>query len=132
MLSREVRARLRPLAFGEAGDDPDDELNGSGLKALWPDLIGVSELFPLPSPPKQQLSGTYSRFLYDHVMEKMTVRDLPVALEWFSKQESHVRLLGPMDRLMDRIVQFAWDNLNEPGVTSGLAAAIVSRGACEI
>jgi hypothetical protein len=126
--SLEVKARLRPLAFGEAGDDPDDELKGSGLMALWPNLIAASALFTLLTSPKQQgLSGMYSRFLYDHVIEKMAVQDLPVALEWFSKQQHRQHLLGPMDRLMDRIVQFAWENLNEPGVASGLATAIISR-----
>ena len=126
--SREVRARLRPLALGEAGDDPDDELKGSGLMAIWPDFISALELFPLLTAPKQSgLSGMYSRFLYDHVIEEMAVKDLPVALEWFSKQQHRQHLPGPMDRLMDRIVQFAWDNLNEPGVASGLATAVVSR-----
>lgn len=60
---RNVRARLRSLAFGEAGDDPQDELKGSGLKALWPDMISASELFGLLTRPKQpNLSGTYSSF----------------------------------------------------------------------
>ena len=126
--SREVRARLRPLAFGEAGEDPDDELKGPGLKALWPDSLTASELFPLLTAPKnRQLSGTYTRFLYDHVIEKMAVRDIPVALDWFSKQQHRQHLLGPMDRLMDRIVQLAWDNMDKPEVPSGLATAIVSR-----
>ena len=126
--AREVRARLRPLAFGEAGEDPDDELKGSGLKALWPDLVSASELFPLLTPPKQRgLSGTYTGFLYDHLIEKLAVADLPVALDWFSKQDHRQHLFGPMDRLMDRIVQFAWDNLEKAGVTSALATAIVSR-----
>jgi hypothetical protein len=58
-----VRARLRPLAFGEAGDDPDDELKGSGLRALWPEFLTAGELFGLLTPPKQRnLSGTYSSF----------------------------------------------------------------------
>jgi hypothetical protein len=126
--SRELRARLRPLAFGEAGEDPDDELKGSGLMALWPDLITASELFSLLIPPKnRQLSGTYSRFLYDHVIEKTAVRDIPVALDWLSKQQHRQHLIGPMDRLMDRIVQLAWDNIGEPEVPSCLATAIVSR-----
>jgi hypothetical protein len=128
MGSREVRARLRPLAFGEAGEDPDDELKGSGLRSIWPDFITATELFPLLTAPKRQgLSGTYTAFLYDHVIEKMAVRDIPVALDWFSKQEHRQRLLGAMDRLMDRIVQLAWDSMDEPAIASGLATATVSR-----
>jgi predicted NACHT family NTPase len=95
--SLEVRARLKPLAFGEACDDPDDELKGSGLRALWPDSITAAELFPLLTPPKQaNLSSAYSRFLYDHVIEKLPVQDLPRALDWHSKQENHAHLLGPI------------------------------------
>ena len=126
--SREVRFRLRPLAFGEVGDDPDDEFKGAGLMALWPELITAAELFPLLTPPKQSgLSGMYSRFLYDRAIEHLPVKDLPVALKWFSDQQYRVRLLGPIDRLMDRIIQFAWDNLDEVGVSDGLVTAIVSR-----
>ena len=126
--SREIRALLRPLAFGEVGEDRSDELKGSGLKAIWPEFITAFELFSLLSSPKEQgMSGTYSRFLYEDVIENLAVGDLPVALEWFAKQEHRQRLLGPIDRLMDRIVERAWDNLNEPRVASGLATAIVSR-----
>lgn len=123
-----VRVRLRPLAFGQAGEDPDDELKGSGLKALWPDLISAPELFALLTRPKNpNLGGLYSSFMYDHVVPRMNVRDIPVALEWFSKQEHRQHLIGPIDRLMDRVIQLAWDNLNEPKVAQEYATAILSR-----
>jgi len=123
-----VRGRLRPLAFGQGGEDPDDELKGSGLKAIWPDLILASELFELLTAPKNpNLGGTYSSFMYDHVVQKMNVRDIPVALEWYSRQVHRQRLIGPIDRLMDRIIQLAWDNFYEPNVAQGYAAAILSR-----
>ena len=125
--SREVRARLRPLAFGETGDDPQDELKGSGLRAIWPELLTAEELFPLLTPPSQGLSGTYSRFLYEHAIPNAAVRDLPAALEWFSQRGSRQNLIGAIDRMMDQIFRFAWDNLSEAGVASGLAAAVLSR-----
>ena len=125
--SKEVRARMRPLAFGEAGEDPDDELKGSGLRAIWPELLTASELFPLLTSPPQGLSGTYSRFLYEHAIPNAKVGDLPAALEWFAHRESRQHLVGPIDRVMDQIFRFAWDNLSEEGVASGLAAAILSR-----
>jgi hypothetical protein len=61
------------------------------------------------------------------VIENMAARDLPVALEWFTQHGHRQQLIGPIDQLMDQIVRFAWDNLNEPGVASGLADAILSR-----
>jgi hypothetical protein len=125
--SKEVRARLRPLAFGESGDDPNDELKGSGLRAIWPESISASELFTLLTPPLQGFGGTYSRFLYENVIQNAEPGDLPVALAWFAQQRGRQHLIGAIDNLMDLIVQFAWDNLGEPGVASGLATAVLSR-----
>jgi len=123
-----VRARLRPLALGQSGEDPDDELKGSGLKALWPDLISAPELFELLTPPKNpNLGGTYSSFMYDHVAQKVSVNDITVALEWFSRQAHRQHLIGPIDQLMDRVIQLAWDNLYEPKVAQEYAGAIISR-----
>ncbi|PYT57412.1 MAG: hypothetical protein DMG35_20320 [Acidobacteria bacterium] len=93
-----VRARLRPLALGQAG------------------------------PPKNpNLGGTYSSFMYDHVAQKMSAKDIPVALEWFSRQAHRQHLIGPIDRLMDRLIELAWDNVYEAKVAQEYAAAIISR-----
>ena len=48
-----TRAKLRPLAEEKAGDDPEDELKGWALQALWPDLIAFEELYTLLTPPKK-------------------------------------------------------------------------------
>jgi len=32
----QAKIKLKPLATGEVGDDPDDQLKGYSLKALWP------------------------------------------------------------------------------------------------
>jgi len=123
--SREVRERLRPLAYGQAGDDSDDELKGSGMLALWPELISAKDLFPLLTRPKPHLSGVYSTFLYNEVLKHLNPSDLLPALEWFSNQ-SH-RSFGPVERLMDDVVRLAWDNLDQTGIAIGLANAILSR-----
>jgi hypothetical protein len=126
--SAEIRRRLLLLATGQAGDDPDDEMKGCGLIAAWPDYISASEAFNLITAPKRRnLSGVYTRFLQDKFIEKMSVLDLPAGLEWFSRQPARHLMHGAIDRLMDGIVRLAWDNLNRPGVTEGLAAAVLSR-----
>src|SRR5262249_5512585 len=38
-------ARLRPCVTGGAGDDPQDELKGFALRALWPDQMTAQEVF---------------------------------------------------------------------------------------
>jgi hypothetical protein len=124
--SKENRQRLRPLAIGEAGEDPDDEMKGSGLTALWPDLINSAQLFALLSPPKNtHLSGTYSSFLYYKLRPGLQAADLPAALEWFSSQG--VRTGGSIDSVMDGIIESAWENLDQPGIPALLAKAVISR-----
>jgi hypothetical protein len=124
--SAKDKSRLRPLAFGQAGADPDDELKGSGLAALWPEFITMAEILPLVSPPKQRsLHGAYASFLDYQFPLKMETKHLPAALEWFSHQARD--LGGPFDRLMDSIVQAAWENLDHAEVAKGLAQAVLSR-----
>lgn len=45
-----TKAKLKPLATGEAGDDPDDELKGAGLRAMWPTHLSAEDLFALLTP----------------------------------------------------------------------------------
>jgi hypothetical protein len=123
--SSDVKFRLRPLAFGQAGDDPDDELRGIGLTAMWPDWINSTELFSLLTRPKnRQLHGAYTSFLY-HLTSQLGIGDLPAALEWFAGQLH--RDMGPIDRLMDDIIRLAIRNLEVPGVLGGTTKAILSR-----
>jgi hypothetical protein len=121
------KGRLRTLALGEGGDDPDDELKGAALKALWPEQISVQEILPLLTIPKQSdLSGAYSSFLDHCFVEKMRISDIPSALEWFSRQDHRARF-GAIDRVMDGIVELAWKHLDEPEVVPKFAEAVLSR-----
>ena len=125
--SAEVRRLLRPLAFEQAGPDPDDELKGAGLTALWPELISVAEILPLLTNPKNpQLSGLYTSFLASFP-DKMSPTDLHAALDWFSKQPSRASMSFPLGQLMDKIILLAWANLDWPGIAGCLAGAILSR-----
>ena len=60
--SAEQKMQFRAL-LGE--EDPDDELKGLTLRALWSEME-AEELFSLINPPKRRsLSGAYSSFLCD-------------------------------------------------------------------
>jgi len=125
--SSDCKGRLRPLAFGEAGHDPDDELKGSGLRALWPDQISMREILPLLTPPKRSdLTGTYSSFLEGSFVQRMKVSDIPAGLEWFARQ-GHRQSFGSFDRAMDEIVELGWNHLDEPEIGPKFAEAILSR-----
>lgn len=120
-----VRSRFRPFALGQGGDDPDDELRGIGLRALWPDWISAAELFSLVTPPKNRhLYGAYASFLYD-LPDSLRIEDLPVALGWLATQPQGD--VGPIGSLMDGIVQQALNNVKAPGILAALTTAILSR-----
>lgn len=125
--SADIRGRLAPLALGASGPDPDDELKGSGLKAIWRDFIGIEDVLAVVTPPKQPgLHGTYKTFLNNDFLQKTVPADIPSLLGWFSKQKRHEGL-GAIDRLMDEIIRLGWKNLDREGVAAALAEAVVSR-----
>ncbi len=66
-------------------DDPEDELKGCALKALWPDHLSAKELFEnLTLPRKSHLVGAYSMFLYHlrYAIEDIPICELVYALNW--------------------------------------------------
>ncbi|WP_216327364.1 HEAT repeat domain-containing protein [Deinococcus aestuarii] len=86
-----VRA-LRPLALAQGDDDPDDQLKGIALLALWPRFLSAEELFGVLSPPKvPNLLGSYKVFLGEFGREEgegprfvadLRDEDVPRALAW--------------------------------------------------
>lgn len=121
-----TKARLRPLA--SAQDDPEDELKGCGLRAIWPDVITAPELFPLLSRPKNNhFHGTYSGFLEDGLTAHLQVSDLPTALYWAAQQQADQMQMAPQDRLAWQIVQRGWQEIDSPSVLEPFAAAVLNR-----
>lgn len=75
--------RLKPLALGRAGEDPDDTLKGHALTALWPKYITAKEVFSCLTPPKRtHLFRSYNAFLSDGLKKGLSDDDLLEALDW--------------------------------------------------
>jgi len=125
----EVRAKLKPLAMGEAGDDPDDELKGCGLLAVWPAHITAEDLFAVITPPKRRdLYGAYKLFLHGGLVQHLQPTDLPTALKWVETQEHHRAMMPhPFRELMDAIMVQGWEHLELPEVLEYFARAALSR-----
>ena len=121
----ELKQKLRPLATGDAGEDPDGELKGLGLEALWPDLMGPNELFCIITPPKEHFSGNYSMFFHE-IAPHIQPLDLPLALKWIESQQIKDDL-SSFSYLADQIMLKAWNHLNHPSILNGLARAMISR-----
>lgn len=124
----ETKAKLKPLATGEAGDDPDDELKGYGLRAVWPVHMTAKELFPVLAHPKRKdFFGAYWRFVLYDLVPHLQPADLPMALEWVLKQESRHKLPHPFEELVDAIMLRGWGQLQRLSVMKAFARAALSR-----
>ncbi len=104
---------LKPLATGDAGEDPRDQLKGYGLKAIWPEGISAQELFTLLTPPKQNnYFGAYNKFIYDDLVDGLQPKDLPIALNWIENEPECVHdALHLFSDLADAILTLAWKHL---------------------
>jgi hypothetical protein len=119
---RSIREGLRPLAFNEAGPDPEDELKGWALRALWPELMTADELFNILTFPKvPNLYGAYKSFLLYELPETLNVDGIPLALSWVerlvrSKQRTHE--IAP---ITDAVIVLGWKHLERPSVLAHMA-----------
>jgi hypothetical protein len=107
--SRQAREALVPLAFERIEDDVDDQIKGTALAAIFPDLVTVEQVLQsLTSPRNPNLIGAYSSFLREGLPKAISAEDLPAALAWVRQQPIH---RGPTDQLQglaDGIIARAW------------------------
>jgi hypothetical protein len=123
-----TRRTLLPLAEGLAGDDPEDELKGCGLKAVWPEHISGTQLMALLTPPKNQdLHGAYWGFLHTLNFDTMSDADLPAALRWAATQRRADMSLDHQEQVVLAIMARAWDRMEVPGVLDALVDAALAR-----
>ena len=134
-----VRTKLKPLAVDGGDNDTRDELKGYALRAVWPNLITVEELFSVLTPPKAtNFFGAYSSFLSKDLVPSLQEADLSIALQWADKEESLYRdadLKGERlhrdtylhERIIDAIMLKAWNNPDQPGISRGVAKIALLR-----
>ena len=125
--SVEARLELKPFAFGR-NDDPDDELKGYALRALWPDHLTAEELFSALLPPKRKnYFGSYSGFLIEErIVSGFRAEDMPVALDWVAKQPWRHEMSASLSDLPDMIMRKAWANRHSPGVLDAFAKTAIA------
>jgi predicted NACHT family NTPase len=125
-----TKAQLKPLALGNAGDDPNDTLKGYGLRAVWPKHITAEDLLNSLSQPKLKLGGipafggAYQEFVAYEFTQYLQVSDLPVVLSWLEKKKSRGELNYPFNKLFDATVLKAWEHLEETEILKILARLV--------
>jgi hypothetical protein len=121
-----TRRRLHTLATEPLANDPDDEIKGAALQAVWPRALSVRRMFASLRPPKRKnLLGLYKSFLWNDLVEGLEDEGLGVALRWAAATSvSH----DPMDALGDareEILVRAWDSIGEPRIARAYAEVLI-------
>jgi hypothetical protein len=109
-----AKAQLKPLALGQSGADPQDDLKGCGLQAVWPDHMTAQELFQVLTPRRRRnWTGSYGMFrfyLRRDLPKQLKPEDLVFALRWAAQgyaDDYDVRDLS------EWIITTAWDALDQ-------------------
>ncbi len=122
-----TKKRFLPLASGQGGDDPDDNLKGYALRSLWPELISASEIFGFLTPPKRKtFFGSYQGFLTDELVQNMNPVDLPVALMWAEEMVISRKTSQTILDVIKNIIILAWKNLSRPEIPVRLSRVFIN------
>jgi hypothetical protein len=119
-----IPALIRPLATGEGGPDPRDEVKGNALDLLWPGHITAAELFPLLTPSVELYFGAYALFQMT-LPDTLKTSDLLPALEWASQLIAQSDHIG--ETLADAIMFKAWQVFEVPELTRPFLEHIALR-----
>jgi hypothetical protein len=120
------RERMRPLLTTTREADPNDQLRGAALGAVYPDGVYDDAMWSYLEHPRQALyGGAYSSFYYYSVIPKLNAQNLPTALQWCQQQP--VEDIGPVVDLEGKIFALAVELIEDAGVAESLANAIFQR-----
>jgi hypothetical protein len=125
--SEEEREQLRPLLQASRDVDPNDELRGVALKAIYPGEKYDDDLWGhLEYPRRSLFYGAYDGFLSNWVVPKLNSGNLPAALRW-SMQLQPNEDIGPIPELEAVIFALAIENIESAGVAELIVQATWRR-----
>lgn len=121
------RPRLRPLLDLDRKEDPDDQIRGHALEALWPEHLSAEALFQSLTPLRRpNLYGQYKHFIRTYLPPTLRDDDLPAALEWVKERAPrHLHWhRDVLEELADEVVLRVWQSKPQ-GTMLGLFADVV-------
>lgn len=120
------REQMRPLLTLSREMDPNDQLRGAALNAIYPgDKYDHAMWDYLEHPRKPLFFGDYNNFVSYVVVPKLNGQNLPAALRWCMQQPKEE--IGPLAELEASIFVLAVEHVREEGVAELLAAAVFER-----
>lgn len=122
-----VKLHLKLLLASDKVSDPQDQLRGLALDALYPGLLSPAQMFATLAPPRDDnFYGAYTSFLYTRAAT-LTAEELPHALDWAVRMPIEERHSGPVNALQEAILKAAWQRGSAPAIRSGLVALVQRR-----
>jgi hypothetical protein len=123
-----IPAQMLPLARGEFGPDPQDDMKGQALDILWPNYISATELFALITHPNDGYYGAYALFLYS-LPKTLRDGDLLPAVKWAT---GFIAQVGPNGsstekNLADAILFRSWKVFEELMLTRPFVEHVFAR-----
>lgn len=124
--SETEREQMRPLLLLSREVDPDDQLRGAALSAIYPgDKYDDGMWEYLEQPRKSLFFGAYNSFLSYGVVPKLNAKSLPAALRWCIQQP--IEDIGPIPELEANIFALAIEHIAAENVAEPLAAVVFER-----
>jgi hypothetical protein len=124
--SEEERNQLRPLLLACREVDPNDQLRGAALNAVYPGEQYDDDMWNYLEHPRVPLFfGSYNSFLSYAVVPKLKPGNLPAALHWCIRQP--IDDFGPISDLEGEICWLAIEHIDSDGVADTLAQMIFER-----
>lgn len=122
------KKQLQPLLNCTELEDPDDEIKGSVLLGLWPEILSPADLFAaLTYPRKCNFYGDYAAFMSRDIARDLRRDDLPIAIEWAGRQVKDYTFWSYFHGTRDRIIERAFEEIDDPHVLNSLADCMMHR-----
>lgn len=124
--SETARRELRPLAIRENINDPDDEVKGWALRAVWPNYITLLEVLKAMTPARNRsLIGAYWAFVSQLEIPALAADEAIASLDWVQEMDSTLAEDRILERLLPRLLRRVWEISNNEAVMDRLANFIL-------
>ncbi len=107
--------RLRPLLLSALGEDPDRDLRGVLLRALWPAHLIAGELGRALVADGGRYFGAYDTFLYSDIdLSMFSGEQLAALLVNIREVEPRAQEHGALRRFLDHVLRHAYEHADAP------------------
>lgn len=121
-----TKKKLKRLTKITSTTDPEGEVLGYSLLAVWPEHISSSELFSRLNEPFDGIAGGFARFLSE-LPETLQDEHLVDALDWVHRQYQIADVPLNFKRLAEQILLKALKQYELPGVIDRISNIALTR-----